>query len=295
MIGKLNSACPIFRTIYDFSGEPNWRNSIINKLYFDFDTDSEDPGVELRETRKFHEYLLGKKLAHAIFFSGRGFHIFVKVKSVHSSDFHDVRVAVRMARQHLLNEADVAADPSTSDVLRVARVPNTLNLKSQLFCIPISYEQLYLEKDEIEKLARIQRLVNFEYLGEEELNLLEFDGEDVFIETPYQEEPIGVFDDVLEKELPTCVKKLLENGDCTFDERYLIILSLRELMYSKEETQSILKKYLTPEKFYHCVHEEGQLDYLYSRGDLFFPSCPKIREDGFCVKNCTGNKIYLEV
>lgn len=295
LIQKLNGAAPIYRTIYNFTGTPHWSNAIIDRIFFDFDVDKKKPETELIEARRFHEFLLEKKLSHSIFFSGRGFHIFVKTKTVHSNELENPRGAVKRAHTIIAEEAGISPDPTTKDILRISRVPNTLNIRSKLFCIPLVHEQIYLKKYQIEKLARRQRMISPVYYGEELLDLREYDGPEFTIDTPVQEERIGVFDEVIEKELPTCVKNLLIQGDCNFEERYLIIIALRELIYSKDEIKEILERYLTPEKFYHCIYEEEQLDYLFSRGDLFFPSCQKIREDGYCVQNCQGNKIYLEV
>jgi hypothetical protein len=74
----------------------------------------------------------------------------------------------------------------------------------------------------------------------------------------------------------------------------MIITALRDLCYTKEDTKKLLKRFLHPKKYRHCVTEENQVDYLYKRSDLYFPSCRTIKEDGLCVKNCPGQKIYLE-
>jgi hypothetical protein len=160
IIQKLNGAAPIYRTIYNFTGTPHWSNAIIDRIFFDFDVDKKKPETELIEARRFHEFLLEKKLSHSIFFSGRGFHIFVKTKTVHSNELENPRGAVKRAHTIIAEEAGIAPDPTTKDILRISRVPNTLNIRSKLFCIPLVHEQIYLKKYQIEKLARRQRMIS---------------------------------------------------------------------------------------------------------------------------------------
>jgi len=295
IIKKMNGVCSIFRTINDFENNCTLENAIISQIMFDFDVDKDKPNVELEDARKLHEYLIKEDIAHTVFFSGRGFHIFVKTVKTKARELMNPREAVRSAHEEISQKAGVNPDPKTKDILRISRLPNTINTKSRLFCIPLTYEQLYLPKERIEQLARKQRLIDMPIIGE----LLEIKKYDkplpLKAEVYEQNEPVEINDEILNKELPKCIRRSLASRTCGFFERFAIITALRDLCYSKEDVRRILKKYLNDEKFRHCVLEEEQVDYLFYRQDLLFPGCKRLKDEGLCVSGCDGQNIYVEV
>lgn len=296
IVNKFNGICPIYKTINDFEGKPLIHNVIIQRILFDFDVDPKKPDKELEDARKLHEYLSENNISHNVYFSGRGFHIYVKTVERHVRELRNPREAVKSLHEDISRKAKVEPDPKTKDLMRVSRLPNTLNTKSKLYCIPLTYSQLYLSKPEIQVLARRQR--SFQVIPDyyEPIDVKDYDKPLPDVGNIYYNESSTISDEILTKELPTCIIRLLGEGNCGFHERFAIITALRDLCYSKEDTKRILKNYLDADKFRHCVHEEGQLDYLYSRGDLLFPSCQTLKEQGLCVKDCDGkNKVYLEV
>jgi hypothetical protein len=294
VIKKMNGICPIYRTINDFDNNPCLENTIISRLMFDFDMNNNQPGRELIDARKLHEYLKINNIAHTVFFSGRGFHIFVKVKKIHARELMNPREAAIGAHKTISEEAKIAPDPKTKDLMRIARLPNTINTKSRLFCIPLIYEELYLDRKEIEKRAQRQRLVDYPIIGEP-LDIQKYDKPLPKVESYEQKEQIEISDEILQAELPSCIGRSLSQGDCGYFERFAIITALRDLCYSKKDVRKILKKYLTSHKYRHCVYEEEQVDYLFYRQELLFPSCTRLREEGLCVEGCKGQNIYVEV
>jgi hypothetical protein len=293
LIKKHNGMTAVYRTIYNFEGEPTSRNAIIDKIFFDFDHSETAPNEALFGLRRLHEYLDQENIKHTMFFSGRGFHLFLFTEKRHSREFENPTAVTRNAHNHICQEAGVKPDPKTKDVLRVARLPNTVNIKTGLCCIPLNRDEIYLSRDEILELAKRQRLgpiSNMKKEGAEVLKLDDFDFK-AFDATSY--EVAGSVEDVLIFDgLPKCVAYSLQQGDCGFHERYAIITALRELCYSREDAQDILRSYLSIEKYRHCIHEEHQLDYLYDRTDLLFPSCDTLKAQGLCIKGCKGCDIY---
>jgi hypothetical protein len=294
LIKKFNGVCPLYKTINDFEARCSIETAIISKIMFDFDVDSEKPEQELIDARKLHEYLEKENLAHTIYFSGRGFHIFVKVKEIRATELMNPREAVKSAHEDISNKADVTPDPKTKDIMRISRIPNTINTKSRLFCIQLLPQHLYLSKSEIERMAQKQRLVDCPTTGEL-FDLKPYDKPLPKVEKYEQNEAVTISDEILQRELPSCILRSLSQGDCGFFERFAIITALRDLCYSKGDVRKILKSYLTPDKYRHCVFEEEQLDYLFHRQDLLFPSCNRLREEGLCVEGCKGQNIYVEV
>lgn len=298
LINKHNGITAVFRTLYNFEGMPRTENAIIDKLFFDFDFDETNPNDSLFQARKLHEYLSEKGYAHSIFFSGRGFHIFLKTEEKKAREFHNPPAVTRGAHEFICQNAGVTPDSKTKDVLRVARVPNTMNIKSNLFCIPLKEEELYLSREEIEKLAKKQRHVSSKVEGKEfkiagfdkeafEVEYVELDTVDILNQNK------SYFKNLAVGGLPRCMLLALSRGDCGYNERYGIITALRDLGFLESEVQEILRNNLTLEKYRHCIYVEGQLAYLYRRQDLLFPSCATLKMQGLCVEGCKGQNIYL--
>jgi hypothetical protein len=299
LVRTLNGRVNVYRSIYNFWERPSYDKAFIDKIFFDFDKDGN--GTELKDTRKLHSYLIDNQITHAIYFSGRGFHLFVKTKSLASWEIQNPVMAIKNAWNRISQEAKVNPDPATKDILRIARLPNSLNMKSGLFCIPLSYNDIEsLEREEIEKLAERQRFKNYHTKEKEVLDLTEFDcNSDVF-----QPREICRNKDLdekrLQERLPECAKACLEAEYAGFEGRFITILALKELNYSVGNTKKILEKYLSnnfkkgrdESEYDHCINE-NQVEYLYQR-DFFWPSCEKIRADGLCCENCDGPTIYLE-
>lgn len=299
IVYKLIGVTDLYRTIYNFNDWPGWDSAIIDKVYIDFDPEKEDPqsGRELVDTRKLHEYLDEQDVQHSIYFSGRGFHIFVAVNEIVATKLKNPRTAVKNCHRYLIQEADIKPDPVTVDLMRIARLPNTKNMRTGLFCIPLDPEELFSDLPHIYEMAQFQRELPDHGIKEsvknsKKVKLDYFDGKESEID--YRESiDSGIRLNINDEDIPACVKNSLLLGDCSYLERYAIITALRDLSYSKEEVKKILKDYLTPKKYHHCVYEEKQLDYLFKRQDLLFPSCETLRYQGQCVKNCKGQKVYL--
>jgi hypothetical protein len=293
MADKLNGVTDLYRTIYNFSGIPSWETAIMDKIFIDFDPEKEDPesGIELYEARKLHEFLEEKGVLHFPYFSGRGFHIFIAANEIRPSQLNNPRTAVKNCHRYIIEEAGIKPDPVTVDLMRIARLPNTRNMKTGLFCIALVYDELYLEKEEIYEMAEKQRPIIPRSDGIK-INLDFFDGgqnEVDYAETVESGLPLDLDDD----DIPGCVLNNLKHGDCNYLERYAIITALRDLSYSKDDIRGILRESLTSKKYEHCIYEERQLDYLFQRQDLLFPSCSTLKAQGMCLKNCKGQRVYL--
>lgn len=292
MIRQFNGITHVFRTIYNFTGIPSSRNAVVDKLFFDFDVDN---GKELIDLRKFHETALEMGLFHRIYFSGNGFHLFLKAQPVYAQATPLIRAGVRSAFSYFKDLVGVKPDPKTKDLMRFARLPNTVNIKSGLYCVPLMANEIYLTREEIEKLAESPRNIDNINSGKE-INIQEYFSGDMLEVEYHSSEGLDGIGTHLTDDVPDCVLYALKQGDCGYDQRYAIITALRDLGYSSEDTKEILKKYLTQKKYEHCVFEEDQITYLYeTHPDYIFPSCRTLREEySMCVEGCEGQKIYFE-
>ena len=177
--------------------------------------------------------------------------------------------------------------------MRVSRIPNTINLRTGMFCIPITLEELEKDLDDIHQLAKKPRKVNNKN-GNKLVDLEKCDQSTIKFDFNNLTSDVEGCQTVDLEYIPRCVKAALERGTCRHRERYYIITALRDLGYSEEAVFKILEKYLLEKHFEHCIDEEGQLDYLFNeRQDLLFPSCMTIKADGFCVEGCSGFNLYF--
>jgi hypothetical protein len=290
LVDENNGVTRVFKSIYKYDGYPSARTAVIDKLFFDFDHNPNDPEEALEGLRKLHEYLKKKNYEHSMFFSGNGFHLFLSTEKRYSREFFTPAAVTRRAHEFICKDAGIAPDEKTKDLMRFARVPNTINLKTGLFCIPLSPNMIYWSRGKILKRAKRQRFT----FGVEPGDLFKISKFDVQTHKVKYAEPIGdVSDDIEGDELPLCVVNSLKDGYCGYKERYAIITALRDMGYTRGETKDILKKYLDPQKYEHCVKQEDQVNYLYDHLHLLFPSCYNQKKDGYCIKGCPGNKLYI--
>ena len=280
----------VYTSIYMFQNinekwKPEYESAIVDKLYFDFDDKSCDA---YKETNNLHQELLKQNLKHRITMSGRGYHVFIFAEPYHPGN---PKSCIYNAQHHFVDKLKLEVDPQViGNPAQLARVPNTYNQKGKRFCIPVTKEQFDKGDKFIKDLASKQNFAKNLYMGEKLLDIKEFDyesdrfKEDFMFNNDNFEDSFGNIDYI--KDAPNCIKNILMNENAGWKERYLLILYFKEKGFTREEVSSVLKKHLSERKFKHCVGEERQLQYLFSRGDLMFPTCQNIMRDGNCPSKC---------
>ena len=284
--GKRN----IYKSIYNYIGEPDAQNALIDKVYIDFDPDG-DKVNPINEARKLTNYLQEKNILHTLYFSGRGTHVYIYMNPVMAQSLQNPSMAIKNYVYDISEELNLSPDwQVVGDLRRVSRIPNTINLKTDLFCIPLIKDEMKLEDEEIFNIAKKQRWGRFP-VGKDRLDIKKYDDGSRRDIPKLDYKGMNLGDDI--QGVPKCVEAALKRGEPNYQERFIIITCLRDLAYSQEDVENILQKYLTPDKFYHCVMEERQIDYLFRRQDLIFPKCETIESNGLCVHGCNGQNIYL--
>ena len=285
--GKKN----IYNSVYHYHHKPNAANAIVDKIFLDFDYDNNM--IFFDDVRNVVETLHNLDIKHCIRFSGRGFHVFVflSMKTPSKNTKRAIRGWVKDLHKSTKTESDMSV---VGDTRRVCRTLYTKNLKSQLYCIPISYDKLMNSTyDEICYMAKfnVTNTKGDDINGNVLLDISEYD--DVIVHqcnTP----PVSISDIEIDTEFPPCVQRLLTIKDLGWHERRELIIYLRDDGYTFDEILEILEKTLSAEKFYHCVYEEHQVDYLLERTDILFSSCKTQKINQICASDtCEGNNLYL--
>jgi hypothetical protein len=299
LINAVNGVKDVYRSVYNYKSDVIPENARIDKIFLDFDPED---GVDiLAEVQRVVGVLYDMGLSYSVYFSGRGFHVYVYTKPVIAGELNSAFDAIRNFVYFLMEKASEDGEPINydrsvvGDIMRVSRLPNTMNLKTKMYCIPIKHSEVYESSlSDISQMAKTQRKIKNKVEGKL-VDLKEYD------EAVKKHSLRGIIEDFDDEDvefdvnienLPLCVKTLLERGDPGYNERYLIIVAMRDLAYPLSATVSTMKKYLNKTEFEHSLLTERQPQYLYSRPDLIFPSCYTIKQRGSCVTGCKGQNIY---
>lgn len=293
IIKIFNGQRGLYRSVYNFKGSVDGQNALIDKIYLDFDPDEENgEDLSLEYAKRTSDYLAAKDIRHATYFSGRGFHTYIYTHPIFAYELNNGSDAIHNFVIEMKENIDIQPDQHViGDLRRVSRIKNTKNLKTGLYCIPISRETLLNStKEEIEEMAQEPIYDKFTH-GKELVDLRKYDADKrrMSMSIEYDKEVSLLFSPVA---VPKCVQVSLDRGDAGYQERYMIITALRDLAYSEGDVTKILEDHLMGEKFEHCIYEEGQVEYLFIKQHLLFPSCDTIKTNGYCIKGCSGQCIY---
>lgn len=291
LINKYNGRKRVYASVYNYTGNEIFdrENLDVDKIFIDIDGEEES----LDDANKLATYLLRKNYKFTMIFSGGGFHFYIFTKSY--GNLSNKKTTLLKAHLHLKNRLKIDIDDHiVGDLARVATVPYTLNTKRKRFAIPITLKDLALSYEEICQKAKKQ-FHKFEIYGEEFFDLKPFsngvDDDFEFCLVEYDERVRAKIDeDKLLKELPPCVAVLLANGNrkrAGWRGRYLIIVYFRDKGLLPGNICDIIKKYLTTTKngkpeWKHCLQDEKQVSYLFRKDDNMFPTCEKVKMEGYC-------------
>jgi len=276
----------VYQSIYSFkeifeNGKPNYNTAIINKLYFDFDDKS---CSSWEECNKLHKKLEEDNIKHFIVMSGRGYHLYIFTPPTCAQN---PKGCIYNSQHYFIGQLNLLVDKQViGNPAQLARVPNTYNQRGKRYCIPLNKKEFEMGDEYIKNLASKQHFISDIFIGEKLFDISKFDSEkpnDInFSVNDFKFTDSSVKID----HCPNCIKYLLQKGELGWKERYTIIVYFRDMGYSRKEVMEILKKYLSKQKFKHCIVDERQLQYLFDRFDLSFPTCDKLKLDGICVGKC---------
>lgn len=283
--GKFN----IFESVYCFEDTISLDNVIVDKIFLDFDYDKD--GKFFNDTKKIAKYFMDQEIKFCIRFSGRGFHIFPFVEIENNVDH---RNAMRNYVYELHKTNGTSSDNAVvGDLRRLRRVLHTINPKSGLYCIPLSYEDLQTKTyDEIKEYAKKDKghkdiIYNNKYVI---LSQYDYFNTDFYVEIDMDSDyTTDISDDVL-----PCIQAFLSDPELGYKERTDLIIYLRDMGYSYNNIVDILEEHLSPEKFNHCMVEEKQVERIMQKDMLLMRNCKTLKLFGLCPsKDCKGSNLYL--
>jgi len=291
-INKYNGIKNIYFALYQCDNEKKYDTAHIDKIYFDLDPVETDPEKCCLDAKHLHNHLLDENIKHVMLFSGGGFQVFIFTKNF--KHLKNSKQTVFNCQDHYCRLLEIDLDKQVKgDVARLARVPNTFNVKRRRYCISVSREDLEQGYDYIRKKAFKQHFKMYVY-GKLRLDIKRFDGQisyNVDVMDIDEDVKIKIDKNKFLKTLPPCISSGLACREPRWRQRFLIITYLREKGYTFSETIQILKEYLKPTKFKHCMQIEHQPKYIYKKGDISFPTCERIKKEGFCPELDTCDKI----
>ena len=154
--GKMNC----YTTVYDFEHFAETAkvesSVILDRMFLDFDAHDEPLENALTDLCSVVETLLSEDLKFRMYFSGKGFHVIV-----YGEKAKDIRSIQQ--RFNELSEDCSTLDRTGIQTNRLRRIPNTANLSSDYFCIPIDCADMYDGLDKILLRAKQMRQKTFNY------------------------------------------------------------------------------------------------------------------------------------
>ena len=169
-VSSHNGKTNVYTTVYNFgafSETAKVDNSVIlDRVFFDFDAHDDDSLEDAWEDVKCTILFIGN-VEYKLFFSGRGFHLFVYGKE--TDTIRNIQHYFRTVKKHLDKvRGKNTLDERVGQTTRLRRIPNTANLSAKdsegylLFCIPLSTIDLNRDVEEIKQLARSPRIMKIQ-------------------------------------------------------------------------------------------------------------------------------------
>ena len=305
-INAQNNRTNVYTTVYDFehfSEKAKVESSvIIDRIFLDFDAHEDNIDTAWRDVKQVMELIVNRNYLHTLFFSGRGFHLFLFGKP--SETMRSVQVLFREIKEYLISKVGKSntLDERVGQTTRLRRIPNTVNMSSSnsngkpYYCIPLTVDDLSLDIEEILVLAETPRYIPFKKGGEIEVE---------FPQAPPMkalEGEIGVPKTVGKLPMLPCLHNAVMTENPSHMSRAYLVSWYRDLISGYRDLSSGQEKLKTLE----LIVEE--LERVFAESDSIWldwdknetrkharftvfnnyntPHCDKLISDGDCVGKC---------
>ena len=305
-INAQNNKTNVYTTVYDFehfSEKAKVESSvIIDRVFLDFDAHTDNLDTAWRDVKQVMELIINRDYQHTLFFSGRGFHLFVFGEI--ADNMRNVQTFFREIKQYLISKVgkNITLDDRVGQTTRLRRVPNTVNMSSAdnkgnpLYCIPLTVDDLSLNLESILALASSPRHIPFKKGGKNRVVFpnappLEAIGGEVSVPNTVGNLPM----------LPCLHNAVMTENPSHMSRAYLVswyrdlISGYRDLTTTAEKTKTLE---LVIEELERVFAESDSiwLDWdknetrKHARFTVFnnynTPHCDKLISEGYCVGKC---------
>ncbi len=170
-----NNRTNVYTTVYDFeqfAEKAKIESSVIlDRIFLDFDAHGERLNKAFDDVKIIMQMVKEQDLMHTLFFSGRGFHLFIEGER--TNDIRNIQAYFREVKGYIRdNGGGSSLDDRVGQTTRLRRIPNTVNMASEdeqgnpLYCIPIFHEDVFsMNLEDILSLARKPRIIPFRKSG----------------------------------------------------------------------------------------------------------------------------------
>lgn len=305
-VNAQNNKTNVYTTVYDFGqfSENAKIDStvIIDRIFLDFDAHEEDLDKAWRDVKTVMNYVIEKDYEYTLFFSGRGFHLFVFGEK--TDNMRNVQTLFREIKDYLVLKVgqDITLDERVGQTTRLRRVPNTVNMSSSdgrgnaRFCIPLLVSDLNLTIEQILTLAEKPRQIPFQKGGKKKV---------VFPEAPPIQEvdgEVSVPDTIGSLPMLPCLHNAIMTENPSHLARAYLVSWYRDLISGYQDLTTLEEK----SKTLDLVVEE--LERVFAESDTVWldwdknttkkhakftvynnyntPHCDKLISEGFCVGKC---------
>lgn len=301
-----NNRTNVYTTVYDFEHftetMPVEDSVIIDRIFLDFDAHEDNLDMAWRDVKVVMEMVIENNYLHTLFFSGRGFHLFLFGKT--TKNMRNVQTFFREVKQLLDLKVGKknSLDERVGQKTRLRRVPNTVNMSSSdgkgnaRYCIPLTIDDLRLDIEEILTMALKPRLLPFKKSGKKEV---------VFPEAPPIEAmkgSVSVPSTVGNLPMLPCLYNAVMVENPTHLARAYLVSWYRDLLsgytdlVNQEDKAQVHKLVVEELERVFADSDSVWLDWdksetiKHSKFTVYnnynTPHCDKLISDGFCVGKC---------
>ena len=301
-----NNRTNVYTTVYDFEHftetMPVEDSVIIDRIFLDFDAHEDNLDMAWRDVKVVMEMVIENNYLHTLFFSGRGFHLFLFGKQ--TKNMRNVQTFFREIKQLLDLKVGKknSLDERVGQKTRLRRVPNTVNMSSSdgkgnaRYCIPLTIDDLRLDIEEILTMALKPRLLPFKKSGKNEV---------VFPEAPPIEAmkgSVSVPSTVGNLPMLPCLYNAVMVENPTHLARAYLVSWYRDLLsgytdlVNQEDKAQVHKLVVEELERVFADSDSVWLDWdksetiKHSKFTVYnnynTPHCDKLISDGFCVGKC---------
>jgi len=301
-----NNKTNVYTTVYDFeefSEKAKIESSVIlDRVFLDFDAHDNNLKQAWRDVKMVMELVYKRDYEHTLFFSGRGFHLFL-FGSI-AKDMRSIRIFFKEIKNYLISKVGkmITLDDRVGQTTRLRRVPNTVNMSSAnnegnpYYCIPLLKTDLSLDLNEILALAQRPRHIPFQKEGKNKVTFP--------VAPPIEavEGEVSVPDTIGKLPMLPCLHNAVMTENPSHLTRAYLVSWYRDLISGYQD----LTTYEEKQKTLDLVVEE--LERVFAESDSVWldwdkyttkkhakftvfnnyntPHCDKLISEGFCIGKC---------